>query len=216
MRTRAGIPERRGGNYGPIPPRVLRAVIEAGCEPVPLSGRGPTPAFDVLLLTGGATPQAPGFPAPTGNLGFDNERDDREYSHLEAALLLGVPIVGVCRGMQLLALWAGGTLCEVDPTVHFGSATHRDPVHHSVDIVAGSPLASITQAASVPACSSRHRYGVQVGDGVEVVATSADGTAEGIVLAGHPACGVLWHPEDSPPEALARRPLNLLRLSAWL
>jgi len=212
---RVGIPERMDA-YGPVPPRVLKAVREAGYHPAPILRRGRRPAFDALLLTGGPTPCPPGMSSVPADRSGDNERDDREYALVDVATRAGVPILGVCRGMQLLALWAGGRLCEVETEAHFGPLGLREPVAHSVSLVPGSLLARLTGNTTISDCSSRHQQGVTVeGTSAEVIALAPDGAIEAIALGGAPACGVLWHPEDSPRLSLARSPMGLLDPHNW-
>lgn len=130
----------------------------------------------------------------------DTPRDLVELDILSEALRRDLPVLAICRGLQLMNVHAGGTLIQ-----HIESGHHRQipngdrsqPVHQ-VQIVEGSHLASVLQAKTV-AVNTRHHQAVdKVGSGLRVSATDpADGTIEGLE---YPDRGfvlaVQWHPED--------------------
>jgi len=169
------------------------AALEAeGHVPVPLPNacRDADALLDALgieamVLTGGNDPL--GAPAPTDPA---EERDRFERRALEWARKRTVPVLGVCRGMQMLALTQGGTLHPV--------AGHVASIHGLRDAAPGLP-------AEV---NSFHRFSVQrPGAGQEVLARSPDGLVEALRATDRPAAGVMWHPErppfSSPPGPLA-------------
>lgn len=121
------------------------------------------------------------------------ERDAWELALIEAALLGGVPVLGVCRGMQLLNVALGGTLVQhldghAEVVGVFGS--------HVVSPVAGTLYAGLVpEAVSVP--TYHHQAVERLGEGLVVSAWAVDGTAEAVELpagAGF-VLGVQWHPE---------------------
>ncbi|MGW7367199.1 gamma-glutamyl-gamma-aminobutyrate hydrolase family protein [Streptomyces sp. NPDC054841] len=120
------------------------------------------------------------------------ERDAWELALIEAALASGTPLLGICRGMQLLNVALGGTLVQhleghVKETGVFG--------HHPVTPVAGTRYAALVpEESSVP--TYHHQSVDRLGEGLIVSAHAADGTVEAIELP-DPAwvLGVQWHPE---------------------
>jgi putative glutamine amidotransferase len=167
--------------------------------------------IDALLVPGGDdfVPPAP-YPAhvrfepvPPPQLAFD-------AALVEAALARGIPLLGVCYGMQLLAVARGGAL-HYDLGVDVpGAVAHRldRADRHAVRVEAGTRLAAIV-ARSELLVSSRHHQAVSVpGAGLRVAARAGDGVIEAIESTAGPfALGVQWHPEsqdDAESEALFR------------
>jgi putative glutamine amidotransferase len=127
-------------------------------------------------------------------------RDAAELEVLDAAVAAGKPVLGVCRGMQLVNVARGGTLCQHLP----GDAGHT-PVpgtfgSHPVRIAPGSRLAGILGAngagADVP--TAHHQAIDRLGDGLVATAWSEDGIIEAVERAdagGEFFVAVQWHPE---------------------
>jgi gamma-glutamyl-gamma-aminobutyrate hydrolase PuuD len=158
-------------------------------------------ALDALVLTGGpdldparygAAPHPRTRPAAA-------ERDAAELVMLRRALDRGIPVLGVCRGAQLLNVALGGTLHQHLPEIvghhgHnptpgvFGSTTVRLDPGGRVGATVGSRLT----------VQCHHHQAVdRPGAGLAVTGRAADGTIEAVELAGHPfAVGVQWHPEQ--------------------
>ncbi|WP_328539717.1 gamma-glutamyl-gamma-aminobutyrate hydrolase family protein [Streptomyces sp. NBC_00344] len=120
------------------------------------------------------------------------ERDAWELALIEAALAAGTPLLGICRGMQLLNVALGGTLVQ-----HLDGHTGAAGVFgsHPVKPVPDTLYASIApEETDVPAY--HHQSVERLGRGLVVSARSADGTIEAIEVPGrHWALGVQWHPE---------------------
>ncbi|WFB11491.1 gamma-glutamyl-gamma-aminobutyrate hydrolase family protein [Streptomyces sp. LX-29] len=132
------------------------------------------------------------------------ERDAWELALIEAALAAGVPLLGICRGMQLLNVARGGTLVQHLPET-VGHEGHSGPPgvfeRHEVTPVPGTLLARVLpEPVSVP--TYHHQAVDRIGAGLEVSAHAADGTVEALELPGARgfALGVQWHPEagDDP------------------
>ncbi|MFD9213674.1 gamma-glutamyl-gamma-aminobutyrate hydrolase family protein [Streptomyces sp. NPDC087659] len=120
------------------------------------------------------------------------ERDSWELALIRAALDTGTPLLGICRGMQLLNVALGGTLVQhLDGHVEAVGVFGR----HAVTPVEGTLYASLVPAeSSVP--TYHHQAVDRLGDGLVVSAHADDGTVEAVELP-EPAwvLGVQWHPE---------------------
>jgi gamma-glutamyl-gamma-aminobutyrate hydrolase PuuD len=177
-----------------LPSSYVDAVAGAGGLPVllppvdvPGAAAVAVDALDGLLLTGGE------------DIGDHEGRDGWEQALLAAALERDLPVLAVCRGLQLLDVAMGGSLHEHVPDV-VGHEGHR-PVPGtygttSVKVVPGSQLAAIIgDEADVPC--HHHQAIDRLADGLEVVATAGDGIVEAVEAPDRPfVLGVQWHPED--------------------
>ncbi|MGH9113931.1 MAG: gamma-glutamyl-gamma-aminobutyrate hydrolase family protein [Acidimicrobiales bacterium] len=163
--------------------------------------------IDGLVLTGGADvdPGRYGAAAAAETDAPRADRDGWELALLRAALAVDRPVLAVCRGAQLLNVAQGGTLHQHLPDV-VGEQTHQ-PVPGTfgrvrVRVDRGSLLAAIVGEAPEVRCH-HHQAIDRLGDGVAVCARAADGTIEGVELAGPRfALGVQWHPEAAGDERL--------------
>jgi putative glutamine amidotransferase len=133
------------------------------------------------------------------------ERDQAELALLQGALERNLPVLAICRGMQVMNIARGGTLIQHLPE-HLGSATHREVVgqfsEHPVEIAPDSLLESVL-GPSAPVLSHHHQAADRIGDGLTAVAWSEDGTVEAIEDSALDfALGVQWHPEEGLDTAL--------------
>lgn len=171
----------------------------AGYTPVPLPNEIDGVAsyltglnLDGLVLTSGndlAHLEDASEPAP--------ERDRFETAALEWALAEDVPVLGVCRGLELLNHYFGGALSPVDDHVATDHSIAIDP-DVTGDAEAVPPaLAGVDLPATVDV-NSYHGYGIRptdLADPLTAVGTAPDGTVEWAVHERHPVCGIMWHPE---------------------
>jgi len=120
------------------------------------------------------------------------ERDAWELALIRAALASGTPLLGICRGLQLLNVALGGTLVQhIDGHVKDAGVFG----HHEVTPVPGSLYAGVVpEVTAVP--TYHHQAVERLGDGLRASAHAADGTVEAIELPGSSwVLGVQWHPE---------------------
>ncbi|QKW05381.1 gamma-glutamyl-gamma-aminobutyrate hydrolase family protein [Streptomyces sp. NA04227] len=149
--------------------------------------------LDGLVVAGGADVEPARYgAAPDPRTGPPaRDRDAWELALIEAALDSGTPLLGICRGMQLLNVARGGTLLQ-----HLDGHTGGRGVFGSHAVV---PVPGTRYAALVPETTevpTYHHQAVDVlGTGLTVSAHAADGTAEALELPGSWALGVQWHPE---------------------
>jgi putative glutamine amidotransferase len=195
-----------------LPRNYVDAVQRAGATavllpPDPHLTEDPSEALDLidgLLLAGGADidPQSYGAERHAETVGTVPERDAFEIALVREAIARGIPVLGICRGMQLINVAHGGTLSQHLPEL-MGHHEHcREPgtfdnADHDVRLVEGS-LAARAAGELEHATKSHHHQGVdRVGEGLQVSGYSTvDDLPEAIELP-NPAwvLGVQWHPE---------------------
>ncbi len=161
--------------------------------------------LDALVLQGGAdvAPQTYGQTPIDTRWEGDVVRDRYELSLLRAFLAQKKPVLGVCRGAQLLNVAFGGTLYQDIPTQCPGAHAHvdtelYDQLEHEVTFLQGSALTNLYPTASQLKVTSIHHQAVaELGKGMVVEAVSTlDGLVEAIRWTGDAyARGVQWHPE---------------------
>ncbi|MCM0674551.1 gamma-glutamyl-gamma-aminobutyrate hydrolase family protein [Micromonospora phytophila] len=188
-----------------VPEAYVRAVTAAGGRAVvlPPDDRDPDVlrVLDGLLLAGGADvdPARYGQP-PAPRTESRPGRDAGELTLLTAALATDLPVLGVCRGMQLLAVAAGGSLHQHLPD-RVGHDGHRPAPGvyggHGVRFAPGSLAATVM--AGVRSVNSYHHQAVADPGRLAVTGWSDDGVVEAVEDPGRPfVLGVQWHPENEP------------------
>ncbi|MGH7583182.1 MAG: gamma-glutamyl-gamma-aminobutyrate hydrolase family protein [Gemmatimonadales bacterium] len=190
----------------------VRAVLRAGGLPVIF-----VPEFtpeqtielfgdcDGLLLTGGEDVDPSHYGAARHpKLGtVDPRRDANELALVAEARARELPILAICRGIQILNVALGGTLFQDLPSQRAGSIEHnspsmRDVRTHPVAIVEQSRLAVILEGTAFDVNSFHHQAIDRPGEGLVVTATAPDGVIEGIESSDpHEwVVAVQWHPEE--------------------
>jgi putative glutamine amidotransferase len=160
--------------------------------------------IDGLMLAGGADidPAAYGAAAHPETIGSVPERDAFEVALIRRALERDLPVLGICRGIQIMNIACGGTLHQHLPE-RFGHEEHRrvlgsfDGADHDVRLKPGS-LAARAAGEEHHATKSHHHQGIdRVGEGLEVTGWAVvDDLPEALELPGNGfALGVQWHPE---------------------
>jgi putative glutamine amidotransferase len=210
------------GDYGGV--GVQRPLLAAGG--LPLSLPQLTEAIPAALEEVDAIVLAPGRDVDPSRYGqqahpllaaTEPQRDAFELALVRAALARELPILGICRGIQVLNVALGGTLLQ-DLRLEVASAAHPSdpgwerwraveasslrgsppPPHprHAITIAPGSALAGALGATEVEVSSFHHQAIDRLGAGLEVVARSADGVAEAVELGGRPVLAVQWELQE--------------------
>jgi gamma-glutamyl-gamma-aminobutyrate hydrolase PuuD len=200
----------------------VEAVLRAGGRPWLVAPGAPAPerlvaAVDAVVVTGGAFdihPRHYGRAVEARLDRTDEDRTDTELGVVRAALDAGVPLLGVCGGMQAMAVATGGTLVQDLPA----EPTHEQPTDpatpwHAVRLTGG--LAA-SFGASVEANSTHHQAVRTPGAGQLVEGWSTDGVPEAVRFVGVPyAVGVQWHPELLGQDAWYARLVASVHPRAW-
>jgi putative glutamine amidotransferase len=179
------------------------AIAAAGGTPVQLAREARAldllHHLDGLVVAGGedVDPRRYGSRPGLHTTHLDPGRDAFELELVEGALALGVPLLGICRGCQVMNVARGGTLVDhlpLDQGEAHGQLVY--PLHarvHGLRLVPGE-LAAALLADDVQVNSFHHQAIDRLGDGVVAIAFAADGVCEAIRI-GACALGVQWHPE---------------------
>lgn len=126
---------------------------------------------------------------------------ESEVRWMETFVAAGKPVLGVCLGMQLMAVHAGGGLIQDIPDQRPSETPHaqeKGVAHHTVRIEPGTHLSSFAPAQEVEIASSHHQAAKDVPRGFRGAAYAPDGLIEAIEREGSAFCiGVQWHPEHS-------------------
>jgi gamma-glutamyl-gamma-aminobutyrate hydrolase PuuD len=182
----------------------LAALRQAGLEPVAVSpedGLQSLEGMAGLLLSGGTDvdPRRYGQRRREETQKPDPKRDAMEQQLLKQALREDIPVLAICRGMQLFNVTMGGTLEQhLDP-----ASGHRvvpeDPAKpaHTVEVKPGTRLAGIVGDGEVQVNSRHHQALGKLGNGLAVSARASDGVVEAFEKPDQRfAVAVQWHPED--------------------
>lgn len=197
----------------------VTAVLRAGGIPVLLPiGLSPADLAKVLvnvdgvLLPGGGDMHPDFYQEPLTDqiMRVDMARDEIEVAVVQAAVARQLPLLGICRGIQVMNVALGGTLWADLPSQMPGSLVHDfDEVQprryeaHAVSIEEGALLAQVLDCTET-AVNSLHHQGIKaLAPGLCAVAFAPDGLIEAVEVPDHPfAIGVQWHPEWLVPDRL--------------
>ncbi len=186
------------------------ALRAAGLEPVLVSAGDPAAAsldgIDGILLMGGSDVDPALFGERRGaeTEEPDPQLDAAECAAIAAAIERDIPILGICRGLQILNVQQGGTLTQHLPTFerHRRRPADRATPAHRVSIVPGTQLASIADPALNWEVNSRHHQGIAtLANSLTVSAVDdEDETIEAVERPGSRfVVAVQWHPENQAP-----------------
>jgi putative glutamine amidotransferase len=195
-----------------IPLSYTESVQAAGGRPIVIP---PAPdavdetldAIDGLILSGGTDvdPALYGADAHSETSVVQRQRDEAELALLRGALDRELPVLAICRGMQIFNVVHGGDLHQHLPDL-VGHERHRQTVgifsDHDVRLDADSRVGAVIGTQT--AVKSHHHQGLdRVGEGLDVVGWADDGSIEAIEDPSHRfALGVLWHPEEGEDKRL--------------
>lgn len=197
---------------------MLRSMVASGIEPVTLDypmNRETLPSvlstLSGLIFAGGPDVHPRHFGQELDpNIGtIVEERDELELYLMDWALARRLPILGVCRGMQLINIALGGTLHQ--DLVHNQGLVHRqtsDMVYfHDVIFEGPSMLREMVSSERYPVNSYHHQAVDRIADGLAITARAPDGVIEAYEGTGEQfILGLQWHPEDTyERDALSRR-----------
>jgi putative glutamine amidotransferase len=173
--------------------------------------------LDGLLLTGGGDIDPARFgqaPHPTV-ADVSSARDELELGLTHRALTDDVPLLAICRGLQVLNVALGGTLVQDIPSERPGALVHsqtapRHDATHAVKVMGeGTRLGRVLGALELEVNSMHHQAIDRLGNGLREVAWAPDGIVEGLELPGDDrfVLGVQWHPEELAGHDAAARNL---------
>ena len=196
-----------GGGYA-VPEAYVHAIRRTGIEPVILAGGDPAAArralsrVQALLLIGGGDmdPSAYGAQPHPAVYGVDPDRDALEMELIHEARSADLPVLAVCRGVQVVNVALGGTLIQHLPDVG-GTMIHRDDTDptlaHDVKVTPGTRLAEICRVETVTGASHHHQAVDRVGEGLVVSGRADDGVIEALEAERGWLVAVQWHPEET-------------------
>jgi putative glutamine amidotransferase len=203
----------RGVSADLLPADYARAVERSGGVPVLLpvfasadAAAAAAHRVDGIVLAGGAdlNPALYGAGADPHVVGWYDDRDASELWLLAAAETRGLPVLGICRGMQLMAVAAGGTLLQhlpdnVGHDRHGGGPTTFGEV--AVDVAPGHRISTLLDRAFIAPC--HHHQAVDAHPGYVATARDEDGVLQAMEADGDRfAVAVQWHPEASRDSGL--------------
>ncbi|HEY6532508.1 MAG TPA: gamma-glutamyl-gamma-aminobutyrate hydrolase family protein [Acidimicrobiales bacterium] len=197
------------------------AIADAGGLPVLLPVLDPQVAdaaldgIDGLLLSGGGDidPAFYGAEPVPEVYDVDPRRDAWELALVDAALRRRIPVLGVCRGHQVLNVARGGRMIQHVPLLTEVDHQERErfgELIHGVRVDPDSLVASVLGTDELGVNTLHHQAVAEPGEGLRVVALSDDGLIEAVESADRRVIGVQWH-----PELLQHRPEDR-RLMRWL
>ena len=197
----------------------LAALRRAGFdrEEIVVLAPGDTPSepFDGVVLGGGADVDPARYGEavlPGARVEVDPERDATDLAVFQRAWSEQTPILGICRGLQVVNVALGGTLVQDLSTQRPEGLDHnRGPRQrvrrdHAVSVKPGTVLSRLAGSERIEVNSRHHQAIDRLAPGLTASATAQDGTIEGAEVAGGRWClAVQWHPENLADDAPSRR-----------
>jgi putative glutamine amidotransferase len=191
----------------------IRALVRAGAAPLLIPNvtdksllRAVYERLDGLLLTGGVDvhPARYGEPIHEKCGDITPDRDEAELALIRWAMDDGLPLLAICRGIQVLNVALGGSLYQDIRAQVPGAERHdwgsdypRDHLPHLATVAAETRLARLVQTSALPVNSMHHQALKEIAPGLAVTAQAPDGIVEAVEADGHPfAVAVQWHPEE--------------------
>lgn len=175
--------------------RYVRAIERTGAIPVVCDKNRAVDWDDIsgVLFTGGEDVEPSRYGEETlERTSINEERDRAEFRLAELASERSLPMLGICRGCQLINVFFGGSLSQ---HIEGHDKMTEGDSHHEVDILEGTELFRIVNEKTIWVNSAHHQAVKRLGEGLGISARAPDGTIEGIESYVYPALGVQWHPE---------------------
>lgn len=186
----------------------LETLVELGVSYELLDTSTPLPdpsaaaRCDGLLLLGGGDIDGSCYGSPLVDVphsyGVDARADHDAFAAVAATERAGKPILGICRGAQLLNVHRGGTIVPdiEDYALHRGGEGEPMFLDEKISLVPGTRLQAIFGTRMVVGRSGHHQAVDALGSGLRLAAVAEDGVIEGFDDPDHWLVGVQWHPED--------------------
>ena len=203
-----GITDNLRPSYDHYPCWVRR--LAPSCEIVKLSpqlrNQNAIERCDALLLTGGGDvhPKHYRCQDTTGlTEGVNEERDEFEFRLIDRALGRELPVLGICRGMQILNVALGGSLIlDVQQAGYSDHGRGKDDCTHDAELVAGTILSGLVRGGKGSVNTRHHQAVDRIGRGLTVAARAGDGIIEALEAEKNKQAPFLllvqWHPERMP------------------
>ena len=173
----------------------IDAVKAAGGEPTAICAPEIDTDYDGLILCGGGDIDPKYYGQGMNGTGkIDAERDAAEFPLLKAFLDAGKPVLGICRGLQLINVYFGGTLIQDIPEKELHTKKDNVDSVHQVTAVEGSILHKLYGSAFA-VNSAHHQVIDELGESLMATAHWNDTHIEAIEHRTLPVYGVQWHPE---------------------
>ena len=211
---------RNEAGYIKLPGQYADAVRRAGGIPVLIQpGETHFPELlsnlDGLVFTGGGDLDPATYQGSTHEQIYfvSEERDTLEFELIKHLFDEPKPTLCICRGLQILNIYLGGTLIEhIEETTVQHRAPPRNPISHTVTLKPSSRLANIIQATEFGSESWHHQAIKTLGEKIEVVGHAKDGIIEAVEIDDAPwLMAVQWHPElTAETDVLQQRLFNEL------
>lgn len=198
--------------------KYLDAIARSGADAIVFDSNhdpeGVLDQVDALILGGGpdVDPELYGDEQHPQTYGASREVDEFEFDLLDGAIARGMPVLAICRGLQVVNVAFGGTLYQhitEDP----GVARHGKPgevgerEERPIEVEPDSLLAAVLGGRNVTGSCHHHQAVAKLGDGLHVTARAPDGIVEGLEVEGAWVLAVQWHPEDTAGEDPAQQAL---------
>lgn len=174
-----------------------RSVYAAGGLPIHLPVEADPADYldlvDGIALSGGADVEPSRYGHENTASDTEPERDAFEFGLLAGAVERGVPLLGICRGLQVLNVYTGGTLNQSVPA-HARYDVPTDDRSHRITFDTSTRIGEL-YGESFVSNSLHHQTVDELGSGLTLAGRADDGTVEALELDGHDVIAVQWHPE---------------------
>ncbi|MBN6739400.1 gamma-glutamyl-gamma-aminobutyrate hydrolase family protein [Acidithiobacillus sp. MC6.1] len=199
----------RNGEAFSLAPQYAAAVCQAGGLPILFSPQHPEAQLilshcNALVLTGGGdiSPDFYGAPCDDSIYAVHPDRDTAEIALVREAIAQGIPVFGICRGLQIINVALGGDLLQDLPKSIGTRICHRNaeynPIMHEVIVLADTLLGRIAGRDTLEISSWHHQAIANMAPALRINAIAEDGVIEAVDMPDNPdVFAVQWHPEHT-------------------